>query len=458
MSKSILEAIAQYTQKRYEGIMAQKPLEKVKEEAYALPKGSFEFERALRKKGVSFICEVKKASPSKGVIAEDFPYLEIAREYEKAGADCISCLTEPKWFMGRDEYLKEIAAEVSIPVLRKDFTVCEYQIYEAKLLGASAVLLICSLLDTQTIKGYIDICTSLGMSALVEAHSEEEIKSAVEAGARIIGVNNRNLKDFSVDVNNSARLRSMIPNNVLFVSESGIKARGDIETLEKNGANAVLIGETLMRAQDKQAALDMLKYGFCRKTKIKICGLRRQEDVDFVNKLKPDFAGFILTDGFRRSISEETARALKSRLDGSIKAVGVFVDDSAEKINRLVSEGVIDIVQLHGNESAAFCREIKAPVIKFFKCDEGVEEKIREYDVDYFLFDSGTGTGTEFDWSKIPKTDKPFFLAGGISAENVGRAVSEIKPYAVDASSSVEAEGFKDYDKIKELIERVRYE
>ena len=458
MSSTILETIAQHTRERYEKIIKEKPLEEVKKEALALPKGSFEFEKALRKNGDSFLCEVKKASPSKGIIAETFPYLEIAKEYEKAGADCISCLTEPKWFLGSDKYLKEITAAVSIPVLRKDFTVCEYQIYEARLLGASAVLLICSLLDTQTLKKYIDICTSLGMSALVEAHDEAEIKSALEAGAVIIGVNNRNLKDFSVDVNNSARLRSMIPEEVLFVSESGIKTHGDIEALEKNGTNAVLIGETLMRAQDKQAALDMLKYCFCRKTKVKICGLRRKEDIDFVNKLKPDFAGFILTDGFRRSISEETARLLKARLDSSIKAVGVFVDDSAEKINSLVSDGVIDIVQLHGNESADFCKKINAPVIKFFRCDDGVEEKIKEYNVDYFLFDSGTGTGTAFDWEKIPKTDKPFFLAGGISAENAGKAVREIKPYAVDASSSVETDGYKDYDKIKELIERVRYE
>ena len=191
----------------------------------------------------------------------DFPYLEIAREYESAGAACISCLTEPKWFMGSDRYLREIAAAVSIPVLRKDFTVCDYQIYEAKLLGAKAVLLICALLDTDTIKGYIEICDLLGISALVEAHDEGEIISALNAGARIIGVNNRNLKDFTVDVNNSARYRSMIPKDVVFVSESGIKTHQDIKTLIDNGTNAVLIGETLMRAENKKAVLKELLYG-----------------------------------------------------------------------------------------------------------------------------------------------------------------------------------------------------
>lgn len=259
MSKTILYEIADFTRKRYERIMAEKPLEQVRSEAIALPKGNFAFEKALKKNGLSFICEIKKASPSKGLIAPDFLHLKIAKEYEAAGADCISCLTEPHWFLGSDEYLREIASVVSIPVLRKDFTVCEYQIYEAKLLGASAVLLICALLDTQTIKEYIEICDSLGLSALVEAHDEAEIKSALSAGARIIGVNNRNLHDFSVDVNNSTRYRNMIPQNVAFVSESGIKSRGDIEVLIKNKTNAVLIGETLMRADDRAAVLKELK-------------------------------------------------------------------------------------------------------------------------------------------------------------------------------------------------------
>ncbi len=258
---TILNTIAQYTKERYASIIKNKPLEEIKAQALAMPKGSFEFEKALKKDGLSFICEVKKASPSKGVIAEDFPYLKIAREYEKAGAACISCLTEPKWFMGSDMYLKEIAQAVSIPVLRKDFTVCEYQIYEAKLLGAKAVLLICALLDTDIISGYIKICDSLGISALVEAHDENEVNSALKAGARIIGVNNRNLNDFTVDVNNSTKYRSMIPRDVIFVSESGIENHEDIRVLLNNKTDAVLIGETLMRADDKRAVLKELLYG-----------------------------------------------------------------------------------------------------------------------------------------------------------------------------------------------------
>lgn len=257
----ILNTIAENTRQRYEKIIAEKPLEKIKSQALAMPKGDFEFERALKGNTLSFICEIKKASPSKGIIAEDFPYLEIAKEYENAGASCISCLTEPKWFLGSDKYLKEVAEAVSIPVIRKDFTVNEYQIYEAKILGAKAVLLICAILDTDTIKKYIEIADSLGISALVEAHNEAEVKSALTAGARIIGVNNRNLKDFSVDVNNSAKYRKMIPDDIVFVSESGIKTHEDVQVLIENRTNAVLIGETLMRSSDKKQKLKELLYG-----------------------------------------------------------------------------------------------------------------------------------------------------------------------------------------------------
>lgn len=259
--ENILELIAENTRQRYKKIIEKKPFDEIKSQALSLPKGNFEFENALKSDGLSFICEVKKASPSKGVIAENFPYLEIAKEYETAGAACISCLTEPKWFLGSDEYLKEIAENVKIPVLRKDFTVSDYQIYEAKILGAKAVLLICALLDTHTLTQYIQVADSLGISAVVEAHNEDEIKSALTAGARIIGVNNRNLKDFSVDVNNSARYRKMIPESVVFISESGIRNHSDIEILIKNKTDAVLTGETLMRSKNKKQMIKELMYG-----------------------------------------------------------------------------------------------------------------------------------------------------------------------------------------------------
>lgn len=256
---TILDQLADYARERVAAAKSVRPLDQVKAEALALPKGDFAFEKALRKEGVSFICECKKASPSKGLIAPDFPYLEIAKEYEAAGADCISVLTEPKWFLGSDEYLKEIASAVSIPCIRKDFTVDEYMIYEAKILGASAVLLICSILSEEQIREYIGICDELGLSALVETHDEEEVAVAVRAGARIVGVNNRNLKDFSVDTGNSARLKSLVGDDIIFVSESGVKDGNDVAELRKIGVDAVLVGEALMRASDKKAKLKELR-------------------------------------------------------------------------------------------------------------------------------------------------------------------------------------------------------
>lgn len=258
----ILDTLAQCSRERAARKKAAVSLEEMKSRALALSNNTgFPFEKALRKKGISYICEVKKASPSKGIIAEDFPYLQIAGEYEQAGAAAISVLTEPEYFLGSDRYLEEIAKSVSIPVLRKDFTVDEYQIYEAKTFGASAVLLICSLLNQQTLRHYLDVCGTLGLSALVEAHTAEEINTAVKAGARMLGVNNRNLKTFDVDVTNCARLKSLVPDDVLFVAESGVKTPGDINSLRKIGADAVLIGETLMKSADKKAALEILNGG-----------------------------------------------------------------------------------------------------------------------------------------------------------------------------------------------------
>lgn len=256
---TILDQLADHARERVAEAKKRIPLDEIKRQALSLPKGDFAFERALKKDGISFICECKKASPSKGLLAPDFPYFEIAKEYETAGADCISVLTEPKWFLGKDEYLRKIASTVSVPCLRKDFTVDEYMIYEAKLLGASAVLLICSLLTAEDIREYIYLCDELGLSALVEAHDGTEVKVAIKAGARIIGVNNRNLKDFSVDTENSTKLRRLIPKDVLFVSESGVRSAEDVAKLREIGADAVLIGETLMRAQDKKTKLAELR-------------------------------------------------------------------------------------------------------------------------------------------------------------------------------------------------------
>ena len=256
---NILETIAERTRQRVAAKQyTNADLERMKEEACALEKRA-SFREALAAPGISFICEVKKASPSKGLIAPDFPYLQIAKDYEKAGAEAVSVLTEPDWFLGSEEYLKEIAEKVQLPLIRKDFTVDVSMIYEAKLLGASAVLLICTLLDEETLGLYLKEAHAVGLDALVEAHDGEEVKKAVSVGAKIIGVNNRNLKDFTVDFENTIRLRELIPKETVYVAESGVKTREDVERLEGIGADAILIGETLMRSGDKAAALARLR-------------------------------------------------------------------------------------------------------------------------------------------------------------------------------------------------------
>lgn len=256
----ILDEIAERTRQRVEEQKQKVSLEEMKQKALAMnSETGFPFVKALQQEDIAFICEVKKASPSKGLIAPDFPYVDIAKEYEEAGAAAISVLTEPYYFRGSNDYLTEITKNVSIPVLRKDFTVDEYMIYEAKVIGASAVLLICAILDLDTLKKYLKLAHSLGLSVIVEAHDEEEVKMALESGAKIIGVNNRDLKTFTVDINNSARYRKMVPEDIVFISESGIKTTEDIQKLRENGTNAVLIGETFMRSSDKKEALRILR-------------------------------------------------------------------------------------------------------------------------------------------------------------------------------------------------------
>lgn len=262
---SILNEIAARTKERIAEEKFKFPLrELISQQNSDLAKHAEEkisFLEALKKPGMSYICEVKKASPSKGLIAPDFPYLDIAKEYEQAGASAISCLTEPFYFQGADRYLQEISQAVNIPVLRKDFTVDEYMLYQAKAFGASAVLLICAILDNSQLKAFVELAQELGLDALVEAHDQWEVDRALNLGAKIVGVNNRNLHDFTVDMGNSIRLRNMAPADTVFVSESGIKTAEDIRILYENQVDAVLIGETLMRSPDKKAALGVLNAG-----------------------------------------------------------------------------------------------------------------------------------------------------------------------------------------------------
>lgn len=459
----ILEKIAAKTRQRVFELKLEKCLDVIKAEALKMNCNTgFPFEKALRKDEIAFICEVKKASPSKGIIAHNFPYLNIAVDYENSGAAAISVLTEPYFFLGSDRYLKEIASAVSIPVLRKDFTIDEYQIYEAKTLGASAILLICALLDTNTIKNYLEIAHSLGMSAIVETHTEEEVQSALAAGARIIGINNRNLKTFDVDLSTSIKLRELVPDEIIFISESGIKTPTDVSVLRHCKTDAVLIGETLMRCPDKKEMLEKLKGKV--DTKIKICGIYRPQDIEFVNEAKPDYIGFVFYEKSHRNVTPNQAKTLKAMLSKEIQAVGVFVDDDKEYIAKLANENTIDLIQLHGNEDSEYISELKEltnkPIIKAIQIQTPEDlEKIEttfNTETDYVMFDSGKGSGQMFNWGIAGETEKPIFVAGGLNAENVVDAIRVFKPFAVDISSGVETNKVKDKEKIVEIVDLVR--
>ena len=497
---NILEKIAARTRERVEAEKREVPLAQMAARARAVaatelaasPAGefAFPFEAALRAPGMSFICEVKKASPSKGLISADFDPVAIARDYQAAGAAAVSCLTEPFWFQGADEYLTAIADAVDIPVLRKDFVVDEYMVYQAKAIGAAAVLLICSILDDEQLTAYVALCHELGLSALVEAYAPEEVPRAVAAGARIVGVNNRDLRTFEVDFGRSIDLRPAAGANRVFVSESGVETRADVARLEDAAVDAVLIGETLMRAADKQAMLDDLR-GVGEKNavqdgqagvaddaagpRVKLCGLWRDQDIDAVLAAAPDYCGFVIDfPKSHRSVTPERAIELGYALEGSgITRVGVFVDADPETIELLVLAEAIDAVQLHGHEDAAYVSALKerlrgrATVIQAFKVRVAADIADAEKSpADLVLLDNGQGTGQAFDWGLLAtdaptRPRRPFILAGGLTPQNAGAAIAATRPYAVDMSSGIESCGAdgqpaKDPQKMIDAVSAVR--
>ena len=449
--------------------------EAVKAAALALPSDTgFPFEAALRQQDFNFICEVKKASPSKGIIAEHFPYLDIAKEYEVAGAAAISVLTEPDFFKGDKKYLQEIASTVKIPVLRKDFIIDEYQIYQAKVWGASAILLICACLDVPTLTKFRELADSLGLSSLVEAHDEHEVQMAIDCGARIIGVNNRNLKDFTVDVQNSVRLRNLVQDDVIFVSESGLETPEDIQVLRDNNIGVALMGETFMRSHNKVEKLAYL-YGPTYYTpKIKMCGISKVETIPAIVDAKPDYMGLVFAPS-KRQVTVDQAKTLVEELhkqyavrynSETIKTVGVFVNETVENLLKIAEEVKLDVIQLHGDEDESFIQILKeqsnVEIWKAVQVRSAADaEKWIDSSADMLLFDAyhkdeRGGTGEVFDWSSLDEFERPFMLAGGIDSTNVARAIRTVRPYGIDISSGIEIEGVKDDEKMKAFTNIVR--
>ena len=471
----ILDSIVEATKIRVAQEKQVESPEAVKAAVLALPSDTgFPFEAALRQQDFNFICEVKKASPSKGIIAEHFPYLDIAKEYEVAGAAAISVLTEPDFFKGDKKYLQEIASTVKIPVLRKDFIIDEYQIYQAKVWGASAILLICACLDVPTLTRFRELADSLGLSSLVEAHDENEVQMAIDCGARIIGVNNRNLKDFTVDVQNSVRLRNLVQDDVIFVSESGLETPEDIQVLRDNNIGVALMGETFMRSPNKVEKLAYL-YGSTYYTpKVKMCGISKVETIPAVVEAKPDYMGLVFAPS-KRQVTVDQAKTLVEELhrgyapkygsdtehdkNDTIKTVGVFVNETVDNLVTIANEANLDAVQLHGDEDEAFIQSLKertnVEVWKAVQIRSAADvEKWIDSSADMLLFDAyhkdeRGGTGEVFDWSSLDAFERPFMLAGGLDSTNVARAIRTVRPYGIDISSGIETNGVKDDEKIK---------
>jgi len=517
----ILDKIVEATKVRVAQEKEVETPEAVKTAALALPADTgFPFEAALRQQDFNFICEVKKASPSKGIIAEHFPYLDIAKEYEVAGAAAISVLTEPDFFKGDKKYLQEIASTVKIPVLRKDFIIDEYQIYQAKVWGASAILLICACLDVPTLTKFRELADSLGLSSLVEAHDEHEVQMAIDCGARIIGVNNRNLKDFTVDVQNSVRLRNLVQDDVIFVSESGLETPEDIQVLRDNNIGVALMGETFMRSPNKVEKLAYL-YGPTYYTpKVKMCGISKVETIPAVVEAKPDYMGLVFAPS-KRQVTVDQAKTLVEELhkqygnrysreevqcsndvvqDGAvigavqegtatgdahegtltstenasptlihqeaIKTVGVFVNETLENLVTIATEVNLDVVQLHGDEDEAFIQSLKERTnVEIWKAVQirsaADAEAWIDSSADMLLFDAyhkdeRGGTGEVFDWSCLDEFERPFMLAGGIDSTNVARAIRTVRSYGIDISSGIETDGVKDNEKITAFTKLVR--
>ncbi|HLZ61905.1 MAG TPA: bifunctional indole-3-glycerol-phosphate synthase TrpC/phosphoribosylanthranilate isomerase TrpF, partial [Ktedonosporobacter sp.] len=450
------------------------PLEEVRARAAAQPAPRDLLQVFKDRSRVHLIAEVKRASPSKGLLAPHLDPVELARTYEANGASAISVLTEPHFFLGAPEYLTAIKEAVSIPVLRKDFIVDDYQVYEARAWGADVILLICAILDDAQLRHLLQTAHSLHMRCLVEVHSRDEALRAIEAGAVIIGVNSRDLATFQMNPYLIRELRQLIPADRVVVAESGIHTEADVRRLARYDVQAMLVGESLVVSNDVPAQMRILLQGANQSTQVKICGLRTPEHIDIATTAGADLLGFIFHEPSHRyvrpqqvhdllKVSERFANPTGGEVTPDL--VGVFVNKEADFINDVAEDVGLNFVQLHGTETPEFCQRIKRPVIKALHVSsEGDIEQIKLYQKVAWrlLLDTPTpewgGTGVTHDWqlARIAARITPILLAGGLTVANVAEALEQVQPWGVDVSSGVETNKQKDPQKICEFIAQVR--
>lgn len=484
---TILDEILEHKRQEVEQRKREFPLNNFKN---LIKSSNRSFRKALVETERNIVAEIKFASPSAGDFFQDYdeedilsingqgcPLSFFAKSYEQ-GAQAISILTDGKYFSGKNDYLKAVRQMTTIPILRKDFIIDEYQIYESRFIGADAILLIVAALSDEELQKFIKIADSLGMDALVETHTEEEIGRAVKCGASIIGINNRNLKTMRCDVSTTEKLSQYVPSEKTLISESGIKTSDDIQRL-KGVADAFLIGSSLMKAKEPGRLLRSLSG-----VKVKICGLTNKEDVSCAIDAGADYLGFVFYEKSPRAVNTKDCKNLikhvkeklterrKKGIRGGVTSVGVFVNAPLDYVAEVAETSGLDAVQLHGEESNEYCTSLKkktnAKIIKAIRVKDGVKsDTIQNIAADIVLLDTFSkdargGTGKRFDWDilkSIQPPGKKIFLAGGITPENVKDAVSFEQIYGIDVSSGVEMKpGKKDHQKILALLNRIKFE
>lgn len=421
---------------------------------------------------VHLIAEVKRASPSKGLLAPDLDPVSTAQLYEANGAAAISVLTEPHFFLGSPEYLTAIKEAVSLPVLRKDFIIDEYQVYEARAWGADAILLICAILDDKQLRHLLQVARSLRMRCLVEVHSRKEAERAVAAGALIIGVNSRDLVTFQMNPYLIREMRQCIPRDRVLIAESGIHSADDARRLARYDIQAMLVGESLVVSQDIAGQMRQLLNGANEQTQVKICGLRTPKNLDVAIEAGADMLGFIFYQASHRYIAPHTLPGLLISSEcfvhpphGAPDLVGVYVNAEADFINDTAEEAGLQFVQLHGHETPEFCQQIRLPVIKASALSSEADlELLKAYQqVSWrLLLDTPSadwgGTGKTHNWSLAREAAQRarVILAGGLTPENVGAAIQTVHPWGVDVSSGVETNKQKDPEKVRAFVRAVR--
>ncbi len=462
-----LERIVSTTRTDLEQRKRERPLDEVQRLALAQP-APHDLLEALRpgpKAKVRLIAEVKRASPSKGLLAPRLDPVELARTYEANGAAAISVLTEPHFFLGSPEYLVAIKRAVSVPVLRKDFIIDEYQVFEARAWGADAILLICAILDDYQLRHLLKVAHDLRMRCLVEVHTADEAQRAVSAGAAIIGVNSRDLVTFQVNPYLIRELRPLIPKDRVVVAESGLHSAADARRVARYDVQAMLAGEALVVSQDPAAQMRSLLAGANDSVQVKICGLRTIEQLHTCIDAGADLLGLMFYEPSSRYIQPQEARELLKAEQVMPDIVGVFVNKEAGFINDLAEQLGLHVVQLHGDETPEFCQRIKRPVIKGLRLSSMADLSMaRAYAETSWriLLDTPTpkwgGTGETHDWERARSVAQAFvvLLAGGLTPENVAAAIEHVHPWGVDVSSGVETNGVKDTGKIQAFVQRVR--